>query len=99
MIEVVLWIASEYFEQELKDLYPLENVANLPEDMCLVRVDDNFHYGQNFSKADRFLVYHPPGRQRMVQVRTSTHKLNRIFSTDSSRVDSDPIFSQQPLPG
>ena len=79
VIEVVLWIASEYFERELKDMYPLENVANLPDDMCFVRVDENFHYGQNFAKADRFLVFHPPVRQKMVQVRTKTHVSNRTL--------------------
>ena len=53
MIEVVPWIASGYFEEDLKEIYPLENVANLPEDMSFVPVDDSFHYGQNFAKADR----------------------------------------------
>lgn len=94
VIEVVLWIASEYFEEGLKNLYPLENVANLPEDMCFVRVDDNFQYGQNFAKTDRFLVYHPPMRIKMVQVRTRTHISNRTFWIDSTRVGSDRIFSQ-----
>ena len=94
VIEVVLWIASEYFEEGLKDLPPLENVANLPEDICFVRVDNNFQYGQNFAKTDRFLVYHPRMRQKMVQVRTKTHISNRTFSVDSSRVGSDRIFLQ-----
>lgn len=75
-LECVLFIAAEFFENGDDDKWAGKNISKLPTDTCIVRVDENFHYGQGFLKGHRFVVYHPTNRKEMKQV-CSIHPLPR----------------------